>query len=161
MKRTFKASIAAVFLIGLAIGQAERILVIPSEEKKPAPLFFSTDAEVSVRAGMERSEGTFSLVVKIHQGRPETLSVGLTGEGEVVSVTGDGLRSWAVRREEGGMRFLDLQPALPEDMDTEIPGEFRFSVITRGIHSGGISRFCFPLPERRRVLCRRSLSRAN
>ena len=52
---------------------------------------------------------TFTIV----QGKPETLSLSLSGDGEIVSVTGDNLRDWAIRVAKDGSRFLDIRPILP------------------------------------------------
>src|SRR5690606_4684082 len=146
MKPTFASSIAALCLLCSGAGQEEKIVVIPVEKKKPVPLFFSAAAEVSVRAGMERTEGGFGLIVKIHQGRPETMSIGLSGDGEVTGAAGEGLKSWAVRREADGSRFLDLKPALPEDPEAEVPRELRVDVTTRRTDDGGEFDVLLPSP---------------
>ncbi len=75
----------------------------------PEPrVFYTVEALASVQVGLDRIEQTIQLSIKIIQGKPKTLSVGLNGEGEVISVDSSQVRSWSVRR-EGDRRFLDLQ----------------------------------------------------
>lgn len=82
----------------------------------PAPVFFS--AMVDQRVTLTPAEISSALNVKLHlvQGRPEVVSLGLSGDGEVIDVAGAGLRDWSVRQgvgAESGKRFLDLRPMLP------------------------------------------------
>lgn len=90
--------------------QEERIIVVPEKIDKPAPLFFSATAEISATASIKETTSTQNITFTIHQGNPETLTLGLSGAGEITSVTGDGLRDWSVRIANDGSRFLDIRP---------------------------------------------------
>ena len=103
--------------LGLAFAQdsTERIVILPIEKvPAAAPLFFSAVAEVEVHANLAEITTEQRLSFLIHQGKPETLSLGLSGEGEVLSVTGEGLRDWSVRVTEDGNRFLEVRPIISE-----------------------------------------------
>lgn len=116
-------AISLLFTAAFACSQVEedkRFVVVPMADMfktpaKEAPLFYSIAAEVTVQVGLEEISSEQRIDFKIHQGKPETLTVALSGPGEVVSVTGDGLRDWAVRTADEGARFLDVRPVIPED----------------------------------------------
>jgi hypothetical protein len=114
----------AYFLILLSCLHAQepdkRFVVVPfsdllKDPQKEAPLFFSTTADVSAQVGLETVTSEQRIHFKIHQGKPETLTLSLGGAGEVISVTGEGLADWAVRVGGDGSRFLDVRPVLPKD----------------------------------------------
>src|SRR5688572_14073425 len=93
-----------------------RIILEARGVPPPAPFFFSASLEQIVR--LSAAEITGEMRVKIHvvQGRPEVITLGLSGDGEVAEVSGSGLRDWSVRQGSGaasGKRFLDLRPLLP------------------------------------------------
>ncbi len=93
----------------------ERVVLVPlGKAPKEAPLFFSASAEVTANVGLESVTSRQQLDFKIHQGKPETLTLSLSGAGEVTSVSGAGLRDWAVRVAEDGSRFLDVRPVVEE-----------------------------------------------
>ena len=99
---------------GLTIG--EGVAVVPVEKiQTPAPLFFSAEATVHTTLGLESADTTMDLALHLLQGKAETLSLSLHGSGEIVSVTGEGLKDWSVRTEPDGKRFLDLHPILVEN----------------------------------------------
>ncbi|GAA5116097.1 hypothetical protein JIN84_19530 [Luteolibacter yonseiensis] len=113
---------AALAAISTAQEPDKRFVVLPigdlpTTAPKPVPLFFSVAAEVKAQAGPETITSEQRIDFKIHQGKAETLTLALSGNGEVASVTGDGLRDWSVRVEGDGARFLDLRPVI----DTENP----------------------------------------
>jgi len=100
--------------------------------EKPAPLFFSADAVSVVNVMPTGTLHSISVKFRIHQGRPETLSIGLAGEGEITSVAGEGLSTWTLRKEADGSRFLDFKPALPAvNSPDPLPKEFTFAVSAR------------------------------
>lgn len=86
----------------------------------PAPLrlFFSATVEQSTRIDVD--EITSEARIKIHrlQGKAEVLTLGLSGDGDIVDVSGQGLLDWSVRQiaatsTPGGAtpkRVLDLRP---------------------------------------------------
>jgi len=91
-----------------------RIVVEAHGVPPPAPLFFSAEADQTVRLGMAEVRGEIRLRLHVLQGRPEVLTIGLSGDGEVVEVSGSGLRDWSVRQgagASGDRRLLDLRPA--------------------------------------------------
>jgi hypothetical protein len=80
----------------------------------PAPLFFSATADETALLGLAEITGEIHLSLRVLQGRPEVLTLGLSGDGDVVDVDGAGLRDWSVRqvpRAGGPERFLDLRPS--------------------------------------------------
>ena len=100
-------------------------IVVDVQGVPPAvPLFFSVAAEQTVRLSSAEIAGELRLKLHVVQGKPEVLSLGLNGEGEIAEVAGAGLASWAVRQVPGGKRFLDLRPALsngaPAPTDLEV-----------------------------------------
>ena len=93
----------------------DRVVILPIEKApKEVPLFFSATADVDAHVGLSEITGEQRLAFHVHQGKPMTLSLGLSGAGEVISVTGEGLRDWSVRVAEGGARFLDVRPILAD-----------------------------------------------
>jgi len=119
--------IAALFG-GFAPAQDEKIVLVPVDREKPVPLFFSAQTDTAIKAGVDRVEETITAKLRVHQGRPEVLSIGLTGLGEITGVTGAGLKTWTVRKEADGARFLDLKPELPADPKSETPKEFDVTI---------------------------------
>jgi hypothetical protein len=124
----------------------------------PAPLFFSATVDQMIRLGTAEITGEFKVKLQVVQGRPELLSLGLSGQGEVVAVTGKGLRDWAVGQRAGdasGKRFLDIRPLLvagtPEPRELElvvqtvlrkptVPGGTSVLIVTPGNAVGFSSR---------------------
>src|SRR5688500_2161157 len=78
-----------------------------------SPLFFSATADTVFRLGGEEIAGITQLAIRVVQGRPDVITLGLNGDGEVTEVAGEGLRDWSVRQADG-KRFLDLRPTLTE-----------------------------------------------
>ncbi len=86
----------------------------------PVPLFFTAAADQTIRVAPTEVTGEIKLSLRVVQGRAEMLTLGLTGDGEVISVAGAGLSDWSVRQGAGdasGKRFLVLRPALGEGQD--------------------------------------------
>ncbi|MCW1926202.1 hypothetical protein OKA05_26830 [Luteolibacter arcticus] len=109
---------------GFSPAQDEKIVLVPVDREKPVPLFFSAQTDTVIKAGIDRVEEAVTAKLRVHQGRPDVLSIGLTGVGEITGVSGPGLKTWTVRREADGARFLDLKPELPADLKAETPKEF-------------------------------------
>ena len=78
-----------------------------------SPLFFSAIADTVLRLSTDEISSLTVLTIRVVQGRPEVITLGLNGNGEIWEVTGDGLRDWSVRQADG-KRFLDLRPALTD-----------------------------------------------
>ena len=94
----------------------ERVVLVPlGKAPKEVPLFFSATADVKAQVGLSSVTSQQQIDFKIHQGKPETLTLALIGEGEVVSVSGESLRDWSVRVAEDGSRFLDVRPVLSSE----------------------------------------------
>ena len=109
--------LAALFLSGAVLAQnvGEGVAVLPVEKvRQSVPLFYAVDTETNATAMAERFTGDIDLKVRVLQGRPEILTIGLSGDGEVSGVSGSELASWSVRKESDGSRFLDLKPKLPK-----------------------------------------------
>ncbi|MBK1826205.1 hypothetical protein [Haloferula rosea] len=97
-----------------AQGLGDGMAVVPVDKvKQKAPLFYSVDASTTVAVSDTEALSVMTVQVKVHQGRAEKLTLELSGSGEIQSVAGAELDSWAVRRESDGSRFLDLYPKLP------------------------------------------------
>lgn len=93
------------------------VMIVPIDSvRKVVPVFFSASSHSKVRL----LDGQIATESEIHyqllQGKPEMLSLALTGSGDVHSVVGDGLLDWAQRVGEDGARYLDVRPKadLPE-----------------------------------------------
>lgn len=124
----------------------------------PVPLFFSATVEQMVQLGSVEITGELKVKLQVVQGRPEVLSLGLVGDGEVIGVSGKGLRDWAVRQGTGdasGKRFLDVRPLLtpgtpePRELDLVVqtrlrkpivPGATAVLILTRGEAVGFASK---------------------
>ncbi len=126
-------------LTTFVFSQQEHIIVVPEKVEKPVPLFFSATAEISAIASAKETTSTQNISFTIHQGIPETLTLGLSGAGEITSVTGDGLRDWSVRIANDGTRFLDVRPniidpknppkSLTVQVTTKLVGKNDFSLL--------------------------------
>ena len=98
----------------------------------PPPLFFSAAVDQTVQLTATEMSGEAKVKLHILQGKPEVLTIGLSGEGDVVEVTGRNLHDWSVRQDAGaagGKRLLDLRPLLATGVDD--PQDFDFVVRTR------------------------------
>ncbi|QTN32487.1 hypothetical protein HZ994_09150 [Akkermansiaceae bacterium] len=106
---------ALLLALATCLFAQERIVLVPEKPVTPPPLFYSAAAAVTARATLERVTSDQDITFTIIQGKPETLSLSLTGQGDVVSVTGENLLDWSVRSAKDGSRFLDIRPILPAD----------------------------------------------
>ena len=125
-----------IALTSFAIAQDpdDRVVLVPfTKAPKEAPLFFSATADVKIQVGMEEVTSQQGLDFKIHQGKPETLTLGLNGTGEVISVTGEGLRDWSVRVAEDGSRFLDVRPVAADIKQLQLQVKTRLKIESRPI----------------------------
>ena len=108
-------SITILLALATALfAQEERIILVPEKAQTPPPLFYSTSAIVRAQSGLEKTTSTQDITFNIVQGKPETLTLSLSGEGEIKTVTGENLLDWSVRVANDGSRFLDISPILTE-----------------------------------------------
>ncbi|MCP5545396.1 MAG: hypothetical protein H7A49_15990 [Akkermansiaceae bacterium] len=122
----------------------ERIVLVPwAKSAKPAPLFFSARAEVKGRVSLDEVTSAQTISFQVHQGKAETLTLGLSGPGEITDVTGDGLRDWSVRVAAGGERFLDIRPA---EIEGKLPENLTVDVRTRLAVKDGAAGVLLPSP---------------
>ncbi len=110
-----KLLLTLLTLTTFAFSQQERIIVVPEKVEKPVPLFFSATAEISATASVKETTSTQIISFTIHQGIAETLTLGLSGAGDITSLTGDGLRDWSIRIAKDGSRFLDVRPTIADE----------------------------------------------
>ena len=102
-------------------------LVVEARGVMPkSPLFFSATSENVLRLGADEITAEIKVGIRVVQGRPETITLGLNGSGDVIEVKGEGLRDWAVRQVEG-KRFLDLRPLLKDGQ----PGPAQLNLVVR------------------------------
>lgn len=107
-------ALALLALCSFLTAQEDRIILIPDKPEKPAPLFFSASVNVSAIANLTETTSSQDITYTIIQGIPETLTLPLSGPGEITSITGNGLRDWAVRITDDGSRFLDIRPIITD-----------------------------------------------
>ncbi len=82
-------------------------LILKSWPPAPPAFLYAAKARAEVQVNSRTIEQTIQLDIRVVQGKGETVSLGLSGPGEVVDVQGDGIVSWAVRT-VGAQRFLDV-----------------------------------------------------
>ncbi|MGJ8634779.1 MAG: hypothetical protein ACSHX7_12750, partial [Luteolibacter sp.] len=121
-------------LILPAFSQEKQIIILPDPEEKPAPLFFSTAAEVTATTSRKETTSTQKLTFTIRQGIPETLTLGLTGSGEITSLTGENLRDWSVRIAKDKSRYLDIRPVIKDEKNP--PKTLTIQLSTKHTHKG-------------------------
>ncbi len=95
---------------------AATIIVTGGKPAEPAFLF-SASTTATARVGSKKIEQTIEARIKVVQGKANTVSLGINGPGEVLSVSGENLSSWSVRTQDGA-RFLDLQLIQPLELTT-------------------------------------------
>jgi hypothetical protein len=97
--------------------ESGRIIVEAQNVPPPAPVFFTAKVDAVATLSPAEIASTLRIDVRVVQGRAEVITLGLSGDGDIVDVSGDGLRDWSVRR-AGDKRFLDLHPQLPVVLPT-------------------------------------------
>ena len=86
-----------------------RVIVIGTQvPAKPVPVFFQAASVANATVSSTRTIQKIDLNIQVIQGDPEQIQLALVGDGEVRSVEGEGVRSYAVRTEKK-QRFLELQ----------------------------------------------------
>ena len=144
---------AAPVTTAMTPGAGGKIVVEATGVAPVAPLFFTASAEQVVHVRLAEIAGEAKVGLRIVQGAGEVLTLGLVGDGEVVDVTGTGLKDWSVRV-AAGKRFLDLRPVLtngvaPRTLDVvvrtrqlkpAVPGKAVAMLVTAGDAVGFESR---------------------
>lgn len=105
--------------------EAGRLVIEAHGVPPPAPVFFSARAEQVLRVSPTEVLGEARVKLRIVQGKPEALVLGLSGDGEVTGVSGKGLRDWAVRQ-TAGQRRLELRPmGAPPELEVVVQTRVR------------------------------------
>ena len=88
--KTILWSLIAVLLLSYARSQeipphiGDGIAILPVDKlPKNVPLFFSASAEVEVKTSLRDLYGTQKITSRVHQGKPEMFTIGLTGKGDI------------------------------------------------------------------------------
>lgn len=96
-----------------------RLLIVDDRgTRPPPPLFFSADSQAVVQISQDTVTQNIVLNVKVLQGKPEVITLALYGDGDVVSVTGEQVEFWGIRRgtgDQAASRFLEIRPKLPNE----------------------------------------------
>ena len=107
-----------------------RITVEAQGVERPVPVFFTAHAEHVLQVSDARIAGEAKLSLRIVQGRPEVLTLGVSEGAEITAVNGNGLRDWSVRQGSGATaqkRFLDLRFNAPT-AQSPAPTSFELTV---------------------------------
>ena len=83
------------------------IIVTPGKPTEPAFLYSAT-ANAFIQVATASLDQNVEVKIRVLQGKPGVVSIGLLGAGEVKEVVGEFIDSWSVRS-KGGERFLELQ----------------------------------------------------
>jgi len=76
----------------------------------PDKALFSSATEQAVTVGPEKVSHVIRAKIEVLQGEPTELPFVLGGEGEIRSVSGEGVLDWAVRQGTNGVRTLVIRP---------------------------------------------------
>jgi len=92
-------------------GIGEVVMVLPLDmHRKEVPVFYSVTADVEAHVFFDRIETKTTLEFQVHQGKVEMLGVALSGDGEVTSAVGEGMKDWSIRVDEKWQRFFEMRP---------------------------------------------------
>ncbi|MES2697539.1 MAG: hypothetical protein V4773_29005, partial [Verrucomicrobiota bacterium] len=69
---------------------AGRLVIEAHGVPPPAPVFFSAAVEQLVRVGAAEIAGEARVKLRVVQGKPEALTLGISGDGVVIDVSGNG-----------------------------------------------------------------------
>ena len=83
----------------------------------------TTTLQHRVEVGRNGVTNRIGARLQIFQGQPEELVLGISGEGEVLSVTGPEVLDWSVRRGADGARSLVIRPKRGEKPISELAAE--------------------------------------
>src|SRR3954454_9889277 len=134
MKRTLAVMMAALVSFGAERAEIKNISVNGGMEEGKArivieaalqgltaaereKLLYSTTLNQTVRITREKQIHTIAATFDVLQGEPKELTLVISGEGEIKSVTGEMLQDWSVRQETNGVRALVVRPKRVEKKD--------------------------------------------
>ena len=117
------ATLSGGLLDGKARLVIEALLGSPNGEREP--LIHTLAVEHSVQVTAERIVHAIHATLDILHGDPREISLTIAGPGEITAVTGEGLRDWSIRREEGEVRTLVLRPRPSDKPPTRLVIDIR------------------------------------
>src|SRR4051812_45364636 len=134
MKRTLAVMMAALVSFGAERAELKNISVNGGIEEGKArlvieaalqgltaaereKLLYSTTLNQTIQITREKQIHTVAATFDILQGDPKEISLTISGEGEIKSVTGEMLQDWSVRQETNGVRVLVIRPKRVEKKD--------------------------------------------
>jgi hypothetical protein len=94
-----------------ASAEPGHIVVDVQSPPQPIPLLYSVSVEQKTTLALHQITNTATVRVHVLQGRPEMVTLGLSGNGTVSTVVGTALHDWSVREEtgsDGTARFIEL-----------------------------------------------------
>lgn len=97
--------------VGAEIGEdgTGKIVVEAKGVHPKPPVFYTASASTDVTVGGKKVTSTTNIDVKVIQGEPQTISIGINGPGRVAAVNSQQpVESWSVRN-QGPLRFLDVK----------------------------------------------------
>src|ERR1051325_8541503 len=127
MKRTLAVMMAALVSFGAERAEVKNISVNGGIEEGKArlvieaalqgltsaereKLLYSTTLNQAVRITREKQIHNVTAPFDVLQGEPKELTLAMSGDGEIKTVTGEMLQDWSVRQETNGARALGLRP---------------------------------------------------
>ncbi|MFC4992106.1 hypothetical protein [Rubritalea tangerina] len=109
---------------------AKKMVITATGIPPAAPLFYTIEADNSVRLSRGKVEQVVGLSMRVLQGEAKVMSVELVGRYGKLSVEGEGLKSWSIRESaDDGKRYLDL---VPKDANVSMLGVVVSSVVEDG-----------------------------
>ncbi len=104
--------------VGASIGpDGSGSIIVEAHGKRPdPPLFYNTKVNSRATFSPKSVYTVATIEVNIIQGKAKVLSYRVMGDGDVTGVSGEGLKSWAVRQDPKGQRFLDITLEKPDEV---------------------------------------------
>lgn len=96
---------------GIADGKARLLIeaLLKEHGEDRLKVFHTTSINHHLRVQSDQIEHALDLKFEVLQGEAREVQLALKGEGEVVSVSGEAIQDWSVRREPGGSAWLVLR----------------------------------------------------
>lgn len=89
-------------------GEGPHTIIFNPGRPLPPPFLYSAIVRADATVNERTIVQTVKVQIRIVQGKKGTVSLGLSGTGDVIDVSGDSIASWAIRTSQS-QRFLDLQ----------------------------------------------------